>query len=114
VRVLRFGAVASLLLLIALSLAWELWLAPLRPGGSWLMLKAVPLLAPLRGILHGRRYVYQWASLLILPYFAEGIVRGAAEPDPSRLLAMAEAALSLVFFLCVIAYARLSGRASAR
>ena len=113
-RVLRFGAVASLLLLIALSLAWELWLAPLRPGGSWLMLKAVPLLAPLRGILHGRRYVYQWASLLILPYFAEGIVRSASESEPSRHLAIAEATLSLVFFLCVIAYARLSGRASAR
>ena len=105
---LRLGAVCSLLLLIALSLAWELWLAPLRPGGSWLVLKAVPLLVPLGGVLHGRRYVYQWASLWILPYFAEGLVRSLSDPPPSRWLAAGELALSLVFFLCAIFYARLS------
>ncbi|MGH8629456.1 MAG: DUF2069 domain-containing protein, partial [Burkholderiales bacterium] len=63
---LRFGASVSLLLLIAWSLAWELWLAPLRPGGSWLVLKALPLLLPLLGVLNGRRYTYQWASMLVL------------------------------------------------
>jgi hypothetical protein len=36
----RRTAVGSLLALIALCLAWELVLAPLRPGGSWLALKA--------------------------------------------------------------------------
>ena len=29
----------SLVVLIFLCLAWELWLAPLRTGGSWLVLK---------------------------------------------------------------------------
>ena len=37
-------SVASLVALILLTLAWELWLAPLRPGGSLLALKAVVLL----------------------------------------------------------------------
>ena len=47
-RPFHWGAVASLLALILLTLAWELWLAPLRPGGSWLVLKAAILLLPLR------------------------------------------------------------------
>jgi uncharacterized membrane protein len=105
---LRFGACASLMLLIGLSVAWELWLAPLRPGGSWLVLKALPLLLPLRGVLNGRRYTYQWASLLILAYFAEGVVRAVTDPGSGRWLAAIEVALSLAFFLCAIFYARLS------
>jgi uncharacterized membrane protein len=108
VTALRWGASASLLLLIALTVAWELWLAPLRAGGSWLVLKALPLLVPLRGILHGRRYVYQWASMLILAYLTEGIVRSMSESGVSRWLAVVQTGLSLVFFLCVICYARLT------
>ena len=65
----------SLVALIFLCLAWELWLAPLRTGGSWLVLKTLPLLLPLMGILKGRRYTYQWAPMLILAYFTEGVVR---------------------------------------
>jgi uncharacterized membrane protein len=105
---LRSGASAALLLLIALSLAWELWLAPLRPGGSWLVLKALPLALPLGGILAGRRYTYQWASMLILAYFAEGVVRTATDAGLGLWLAAAQTALSLMFFLCAIFYARLS------
>ncbi|MBM3355478.1 MAG: DUF2069 domain-containing protein, partial [Betaproteobacteria bacterium] len=56
---LRRAASATLVGLLALCVAWELWLAPLRPGGSWLVLKALPLLAPLFGVLRGRRYTYQ-------------------------------------------------------
>ena len=80
----------SLIALIALCLAWELWLAPLRPGGSMLMLKVLPLLPALRGILHGRRYTYQWMSLLVLLYLAEGLVRSLSDQGASRWLAMAE------------------------
>jgi uncharacterized membrane protein len=65
------AALASLLGLLALCLAWELWLAPLRPGGSWLVLKALPLLAPLFGVLQERRYSFQWSSMLALAYLAE-------------------------------------------
>jgi uncharacterized membrane protein len=99
-------SVTTLLALIALSLAWELWLAPLRPGGSWLVLKVLPLLAPLRGILRGSRYTAQWSSLLILAFFAEGIVRAWTEPPPATWLALCEIALSLGFFVAVVCYAR--------
>ncbi len=103
---LRLGASASLIALILLSLAWEAILAPLKPGGSMLMLKAVPLLLPLFGILRGKRYTYQWACMFILLYFTEGVVRAWADTGLSAKLAGLEIALSFVFFTCAIFYAR--------
>ena len=112
-RTYYLAACSSLILLIFLCLAWEMRLAPVQPGGSWLLLKAAPLLLPLFGILHGRRYTYQWASMLILLYFTEGIVRATTEKGPSQWLALSEIALSLIFFCASVAYARLT-RPSAR
>ena len=105
-KALYLGACLSLLALIFLCLAWELWFAPLRPGGSWLVLKSLPLLLPLQGILRGRRYTCQWASMLILAYFAEGIVRSFGEGGTSAALAVTEIALALVFFVSAVLYAR--------
>ena len=107
-KTLYLGACLSLLALIFLCLAWELWLAPLRPGGSWMALKALPLLLPLLGVLNGRRYAYQWASMLILGYLAEGVVRASSESGMSAALALAEALLALGFFASAAFYARLS------
>jgi uncharacterized membrane protein len=111
-RALRLVASGSLIGLLVLCLAWEMWLAPLRPGGSLLALKALPLSLPLPGVLNGRRYTYQWSLMLILAYFAEGVVRTWSERGVPQWLAAAEIALSLVFFASVVAYARLT-RASA-
>jgi uncharacterized membrane protein len=105
-RLCNLAAIASLLLLIALCLAWELWLAPLRPGGSWLALKALPLLAPLFGILHGRRYTHQWASLLIQLYLLEGLTRATSDSGAMQWLAAVEVALALIFFAAAVCYAR--------
>lgn len=101
---LRWAAVISLLALIVLSLLWERWLAPIRPGGSWLMLKAVPLLLPLRGLLNGKRYTYQWSSLLILAYLTEGLVRATSDTGTSQWLAMIETALSSLYFVSVLMF----------
>ena len=111
-RALQLAASASLIALILLSLAWEGWLAPLRPGGSLLILKAVPLLLPLFGILRGKRYTYQWSSMFILLWFTEGTVRAWADDGLSAWLAGGEVVLSLVFFASAIFYARLSGKTS--
>ena len=111
---LYLGACASLVALIVLCLAWELWLAPLRPGGSWLLLKALPLLLPLLGILRGRRYTFQWASMLILAYFAEGAVRAASESGTAAVMASLEVLLSLAFFFSAIFYARLTRESQPR
>ena len=102
------AASISLIALIVLCVAWELWLAPLRPGGSWLVLKAVPLLAPLFGILHGRRYTHQWGSLLIQIYLLEGLVRATSDSGAMQVLAIAETAIALVFFVATVSYARLT------
>jgi uncharacterized membrane protein len=107
-RQLRCAASACLLALLVLCLAWELWLAPLRAGGSLVALKALPLAFPLRGILEGRRYTYQWSSLLILAYFTEGVTRSVAERGLSQACAAAELALSVVFFAAVVAYSRMT------
>ena len=107
-RPAQLAACASLIALIFLGLAWELWLAPLRPGGSWLVLKVLPLLAPLRGLLHGRRYTFQWAALLIWAYFAEGAVRAWTDRGMGAALAGAEVALALGFFAAGVAYLRAS------
>jgi uncharacterized membrane protein len=112
VRSVRALAAASLVALLVLCLAWELWLAPLRPGGSLVALKALPLALPLHGIFTGRRYTYQWSSLLILGYFAEGVTRSVAERGGSQACAFAELALSVVFFAAAVTFARMT-RASA-
>lgn len=101
------GACGSLVALILLCVAWELVLAPLRPGGSWLVLKVVPLLVPLFGVLHGKRYTFQWTTLMIWLYFAEGVVRAWSDPDPSARLGAAEIVLSLAYFVSAVAFVRL-------
>lgn len=106
--VLRIAASAALVALIALCLAWELWLAPLRPGGSYLALKALPLVFPMMGIFRGKRRTYQWSSMFILAWFAEGVMRGWGDQGLSQALALAEVALSVLFFASVVAYARLT------
>ena len=108
IRLLRIGAGSSLIALIMVCLAWEGWLAPIKPQGSMLVLKAVPLLLPLFGILKGRRYTYQWASMFILLYFTEGTVRAWADRGVSANLALIEVILTLVFFTCAIFYAKLT------
>ena len=105
-RVYQSGAVIALLLLIVLCVLWEIWLAPLRPGGSMLALKACVAVIPLKGLLHGRRYTFQWSSMFILLYFFEGVMRAWADPFPSKLYAIVEIVLSVVFFLCAICYAK--------
>lgn len=107
---LHYASIASLIALIALCLAWEMRLAPLRPGGSALVFKVLPLLLPLPGILRGRRYTYQWASMLILLYLTEGVVRAMSDRGLSATLAGVEIALTVVFFFSAIFYARLSRR----
>lgn len=101
-------ASASLIGLILLGLAWELWLAPLRPGGSWLVLKIVPLLAALFGILRGKRYTHQWMSMASLAYFTEGIVRATSDTGLSAQLAAGSTALSVALFFGCLFYSKLA------
>ena len=109
---MRRLAVAALLGLIALSLSWELFLAPLRPGGSWLALKALPLCIPLAGFLKNRMYTYRWVSLMVWLYFTEGVVRAWSDKAPGNWLALVEVALCLVLFVACTVYIRLRLRSA--
>lgn len=111
-RALYRLSAGSLVALIALCAAWELWLAPLRPGGSWLALKALLLAWPLPGVLRKNRYTMQWASMFILLFFTEGIVRATSDAGLSRTLAWGEVGLSVMFFLATILYLRPFKRAA--
>ena len=99
-------AAVSLVGLLFLCLSWELWIAPLRPGGSMLALKALPLLFPVFGILRGRRYTHQWTSMLSLAYVAEGLVRAASDQGASQVLAVAEVILATGLFAGCLGHAR--------
>ncbi len=103
----RLMAVASLMGLIVLGLAWELWLAPVRPGGTLLALKVVPLCIPLTGLLKNRMYTYRWLSLLIWLYFTEGVVRAYGDRAPSNYLALLEVLLCVVLFAACALHVRL-------
>ena len=116
-RALFLLSAGSLVALILLCAAWELWLAPVRPGGSWFALKALLLAWPLPGVLRRNRYTMQWASMFILLFFTEGIVRATSDAGLSRSLAWGEVMLSVVFFFATIFYLRpfkLAAKARAR
>ncbi|MEO8279604.1 MAG: DUF2069 domain-containing protein [Ideonella sp.] len=104
VRWTRSLAVASLLGLIALGLAWELWLAP--TGNRTLAIKVLPLTLPLAGLLKRRMYTYRWVSLMIWIYFTEGVIRAVGDRGVSARLAMLEIVLCLILFAACAVHVR--------
>ncbi len=103
-RVLSICASVLLIALIVFCVIWETWIAPLRPG-SLLALKVVPLLFALRGILHGRRYTSQWASMLTLLYLTEGMMR-FSDPGLIAVCARIEILLAGALFVTLVLHAR--------
>ena len=103
-------AVASLLGLILLDLAWELWLAP--TGNRTLVLKVLPLTLPLAGLLKRRLYTYRWVSLVVWLYFIEGVVRAVGDRGLSAQLAMIEILLCLSLFAACAAHVHVRLRRS--
>lgn len=107
VRASRAATLISLLALAALCVAWEWQLAPLRPGGSWLVLKALPLLLPLPGLLAWRLYTFRWVALGVWLYVTEGLVRATSERAPASTLAWLEVLLAAAVFVCCTWHIRL-------
>src|SRR3954469_15750901 len=105
-KIARRASATLLVALIFLGLAWELVLAPVKPGGSWLVLKVVPLMAALFGVLRGRRYTYQWSTMMIVFYAAEGVTRAYTDGGLSARLAALEAVLAFAYFGAAVAFVR--------
>ena len=112
VETTRVVAVSSLLSLVALGLVWELWGAP--TGSGTLAVKVLPLLFALPGLLRLRMRTYRWTSLLVWPYFAEGVVRAASDAGAGRAYAAAEVLLCLALFAACALHVRLRLAASRR
>ncbi|MGA8008801.1 MAG: DUF2069 domain-containing protein [Thiomonas sp.] len=101
------GTVFILLALILLCVLWELWVAPLRPGGSLLVLKVVPLLPAVPGVLRGKAFTFRWLSLVLWFYAAEGVTRALTDTGAAaRGLGWIELLLSLMLFVCVAGFLR--------
>jgi uncharacterized membrane protein len=108
----RWMAVCSLLGLILVGLAWELWLAPLRSGGSWWAIKVLPLCIPLAGLLKNRMYTYRWVSMLVWLYFTEGVVRAWGDAWPSNALAGVQTLLCITLFVACAMHVRIRFKAA--
>jgi uncharacterized membrane protein len=96
-------ATAAFVDLFILCIAWEWFISPLRPGGSWLILKAIPLLFAIPGLWRGNVYTMQWASMLVLLYVTEGLVR-ILETGTNFWMAALETAIGTVGFICLLVY----------
>lgn len=92
--------------LIGLGLSWELWVAPLRPGGSMLALKVLPLVLSVPGLAAGRVRLYQWWSMGVLLYLCEGLVRATSDQGTSAALAWVETGLASGMFFAILAFVR--------
>ncbi len=111
----HWGAMGSLLILIVWCLLWEIVVAPLHPGGSWMALKAAPLLIPLAGVIKRDVYTLQWSSMVILLYFTEGVVRAYSDTSSkSAFMAWGETILVCIYFVCAVLYLRPYKKAAKR
>lgn len=100
------GSWFGILLLLPL---WYGWLAPPRlvPPAVAILALGIPLFAPLRGLLHGRRYTVAWSLFLALLYFAHGITEAWSSPA-ARVPALVEVSLSLCWMIAGTCYLRSS------
>jgi uncharacterized membrane protein len=89
---------------VSLSLlAWTL------VGYPWLLcvIAVLPLLAPLHGLVRGKRHTYAWATLFAIPYLAFAVTELLVNPQARWVAAMS---LLLVFgwFCTMILFLRAS------
>ena len=103
---LRRLVIGQFAAMILLGLAWELWLAPLRPGAWLLSLKVVPLILALPGLIRGQIRTYQWWSMVVMLYLTEGLVRGSSDSGLGAILGWIEAVLASGTFAAILLYVR--------
>lgn len=102
-RPLQIIALACLLGLIATQLSLLLWLEPSR---YWLpVLLTLPLLVPLSGLLHNRRYTFKWVGFPTLLYFAIGTSETFAN-ESLRLYGILNLVFSIGLFLAALFHSR--------
>ncbi len=104
-RVAR-AAILATLAAFGWLLLWETVLAPLHPGGSWLVVKALPFALLLPGVMRGARRSRQWATLLLPWYVAEALTRAWSESGRHAYVAGIAAVLLLLALALHLAWFR--------
>ena len=106
-------ALAGYFALLTLTVVWHAWLFPSAyfPVSLVLIVMGLPLLLPLRGLLHGRPRSYIWASFLAMLYFVHGVGEAIANPQ-QRWLGFLEILFSLTLIISASLYVRQSGGAA--
>jgi uncharacterized membrane protein len=91
---------------LAISLSLLAWILA---GYPWLMclIAVLPLLAPLNGLVRGRRHTYAWATLFAIPYLAFALTELLANPQ-ARWVAALTLLLVFAWFCTMILYLRAS------
>ena len=110
-QVARWTALLGYFSLLALLLNWFIWIAPPQrvPRSLLLIVLVVPLLFPLRGLLHARRRAHQWVSFLSLFYFAVGVDVWFNNPPKQSVLGALTVVFSLLLFAGCTFYAKYVG-----
>ncbi len=100
----------------ARSLSVGLWVAVVSSLLAWMIagypwplcvLAALPLLAPLNGLIRGRRHTYAWATLFAVPYLAFALTELLVNPA-ARWVAAASLLLVFTWFCTMILFLRAS------
>ena len=97
-------SVTALVLVISMiifGISWEIWLNPIRPGGSMLWAKVLPLMLALPGLYKARIYTFQWLSLLVWLYVCEALVRVYTTQKIEILLSVIWLLMSLSLFIII-------------
>ena len=104
-RILTLLGYFGLLLLI---INWFTWIAPPERVPRSLVLAglAIPLLFPLRGVLHARRYTHQWIGFLSMLYFIIGVDVWYNQQAVEQLLGVSMVLFSLLLMIGSSMYAR--------
>jgi uncharacterized membrane protein len=100
----------------ARSLTVGLWLAVALSLLGWMaagyprlicVLAVLPLLAPLNGLIRGRRHTYAWATLFAIPYLVFALTELLVNPA-ARWVAAASLLLVFAWFCTMILFLRVS------
>src|ERR1017187_7863409 len=97
---------ATIVLWIALCVSLLAWVAV---GYPWPIcaVAVLPLLAPLRGLVMGRRYTYAWATLFAIPYLVFALTELLVNPA-ARWVASLSLLLVFGWFCAMVAFLRAS------
>ena len=91
---------------IAVALSLLAWITA---GYAWIFcaLAVLPLLAPLAGLVQGRRYTYAWSTLFTVPYIAFAVTELLVNPG-ARWVASISLLLVFAWFCAMVLFLRVS------